>query len=41
MTQHIKNDLILQVSSQETLLSSKYDFKEGEVLDTPLFMLES
>jgi len=38
--QDVKNDPILQVSSQEPSTSSKYDFEDGGVLDTLLFMLE-
>ena len=41
MTQHVEDDPILQVSSQEPSASSKYDFKEGGILETLLFMLES
>ena len=32
MIQHVKDELILQVSSQEPLASSKYDFKDGGFL---------
>ena len=41
MTQHVKDDPILQVSSQEPSASSKYDFEDGGVLEALLNMLES
>ena len=41
MIQHIKDDPILQVSSQEPSSSSKYDFEDGGVLEALLNMLES
>ena len=33
MIQHVKDDPILQVSSQEPSVSSKYDFEDGGVLE--------
>ena len=42
MTIHdVKDDPILQVSSQEPSASSKYDFEDGGVLEALLIMLES
>ena len=41
MIQHVKDDLILQVFSQEPSVSSKYDFEDGGVLEALLNMLES
>ena len=41
MIQHVKDDPILEVSSQEPSASSKYDFKDGGVLEALLNMLES
>ena len=41
MIHDVKNDSILQVSSQEPSTSSKYGLKGWGVLDTLLFMLES
>ena len=41
MIQHVKDDPILQVSSQEPSTSSKYGLRGRGVLDTLLIMLES
>ena len=41
MIKHVKDDPILQVSSQEPSASSKYDFEDGGVLEALLNMLES
>jgi hypothetical protein len=41
LIQHIKDDPILQVSSQEPSASSKYDFEDRGVLEALLNMLES
>jgi hypothetical protein len=41
LIQHVKDDPILQVSSQEPPASSKYDFEDGRVLEALLNMLES
>ncbi len=40
MIHDVKDDPILQDSRQEPSKSSKYDFKDWEVLDTLLIMLE-
>ena len=36
MTIHVKNDPILQVSSQEPSMSSKYDFEDGLQIELEL-----
>jgi hypothetical protein len=41
MIQHVKDDPILQVSSQDPSASSKYDFEDRGVLEALLNMLES
>ena len=41
MIHDVKDDPILQVSSQVPSESSKYDFEDGEVLEALLIMLES
>ena len=41
MIQHVKDDPILQVSSQEPSPSYKYDFEDGGVLEALLNILES
>ncbi len=41
MIDDVKDDPILQDSSQEPSTSSKYDFKDRDVLDTLQSMLES
>ena len=40
MIHDVKDDPIIQVSSQEPTMSSKYNFEDGGVLDTLLFKLE-
>ena len=40
MLDEVKEDLILQESSQEQSTSSKYDFEDRGVLDMLLIMLE-
>ena len=41
MVQHVKDDPVLQVSSQEPSMSSKYDFEDGGVLEALLNIVES
>ena len=41
MLYDVKDDPIIQVSSQEPSTSSKYDFEDGGVLEALLNMLES
>ena len=41
MVQHVKDNPVLQVSSQEPSTSSKYDFEDEGVLEALLNMLES
>ena len=40
MIDEVKDGPILQDSSQEPPMSSKYDFEDGVVLDTVIIMLE-
>ena len=41
MIYYVKDDPVLQVSSQEPSTSSKYDFEDGGVLEALPNMLES